>query len=450
MGKKGPEIPETSFVNSNENVVGSHNNVFFIKIGGSGLLLLAVVFIFVWQVLPKLKTQKMTGDFRVAVVGFSVMGETTEKDLGIEVANVIASHLNESLKQVAATLDPVVPYINVEVWGPDKTGKVSGESAEKRASEAYEIAEKIEAHMVIYGFVDVSQPMWQIMPEFFISDKSFFDAQELLDNSMLSGQYSFGEPILIPSMSNPVRQMELTSQVSKRARVLSIVTASLSYYSVHYYDAAIEILRTIEDDELWKNDQGGESDTKKLFYLLLGNAESLSNQFEEAETHYQSALDLDANYSRALIGKGNMTYIKALQTSRQTENYADIDIDLLNQSIDWFQKASASGDKPPLADIETKVHFGVGQCLLAKVLAKSETYFDPAIYEFQAVIEDYDDGKNYRVKSIAAEAHARLGLIYEISGDLDAAKKEYEQAVLLLADNPERRSVFLKSLDRLK
>ena len=88
----------------------------------------------------------------------------------------------------------------------------------------------------------------------------------------------------------------------------------------------------------------------------------------------------------------------------------------------------------------TKASFSLGQAYWVAALVEaeagdagaSEQARSLAIHAFQAVIQDYGDGTNPRVRELAAYAHARLGLIHRQTAQFEAAIPEYERALELM------------------
>lgn len=76
--------------------------------------------------------------------------------------------------------------------------------------------------------------------------------------------------------------------------------------------------------------------------------------------------------------------------------------------------------------------------------------FSLSVKEFEAAIASYDDGNNPRVRELAAESHARLGLIYRLTGDLPRALENYQIAADLLSDIPERQAQFQDRADEIE
>jgi tetratricopeptide (TPR) repeat protein len=398
-------------------------------------LILALLFIFTRP--PQLGT--MTGDFNVAVAGFAVTGNPEENEIGTTLAENVFLHLNENLNEIAPELKQDISQFKIQVWAPEKIGGIRGNNREERADAARKLAQQIHADIIIYGVVDTTQSTWKVTPEFYLYDRSFYEAQEI------TGQHDMGTPFSIPGQNNTATRIAFSNQISARTKVLSVMAVGLSFYAENQLKSALSVLQTAENAENFGKEQG-----KEILYLLLGNTAAKLSQFPEAEQYYQKSLAIDPEYARAQIGMGSVNYIKALTPFQLSLKPGDIDNNLIDTSIKWYQNALQARNIPALANVETKVHFGLGQCYLLKVYSEKEQWFDPAIAEFQAVVQEYGNGKNIYVKELAAEAHARLGLIYALSGDPKAAIQEYEEAVKLLDEYPDRKNMYLERITKLR
>ena len=145
-----------------------------------------------------------------------------------------------------------------------------------------------------------------------------------------------------------------------------------------------------------------------------------------------------------------MTYLRALISYSRAQNAAGIDRDLLARSIQFYQDALAAPDKPEGADIEFNANMGLGQCYLLQTLAGDLPDYSKATAAFQAVISAYEQSKEPRLQELAGDAHGRLGLIHRLKGEKDAAIKEYQTAVDLLARYPKRQQIYQQSLADLQ
>jgi tetratricopeptide (TPR) repeat protein len=164
----------------------------------------------------------------------------------------------------------------------------------------------------------------------------------------------------------------------------------------------------------------------------------------------EKSIDINPDYARPYIGMANLNYILALQPFDESKDLADVDQKLLDKCFTYLEKAEDAPEKPPLAEAETKIHFSRGQCLWLKTYTGELPDFSSAIKEFEAVIAFYDGGNNPRVRELAAESYARLGLIYRLTGDLPRALENYKTAVDLLADIPERQAQFQVRADEIE
>jgi tetratricopeptide (TPR) repeat protein len=380
----------------------------------------------------KVELVPMVGDFRVAIAGFDIVGDIQNKKLGQELAQGVKLRLDQDLKEIN-------PNLIMTIWGPEQVGDIKGKDQDSRAQNAAKLANDINADMVIYGFVDVNQLLWQVVPEFYLKDTSFIQAEEIV------GQYEFGSPIAMPGNDNITGRVELGEQMTVRSKVLSRIAIGLAYFAIHNYDKSMNYLESTENIPEWTDDQ-----SKKVVYLLIGNAAGKANQIAKAEEYFRESLIKDPNYARAYVGLGSVAYSQALAPYNVSKNPKDIDLANLEQAITQYHKALQSTDKPPLSDIEIKVHFGLGQCYILLVLSGNEKTFDLAVEEFNQVIKGYNNGENPRVQELASEAHARLGLIYRLSGFSDKALDEYKIALSLAEEYSERWNIYQSEISTLQ
>ena len=397
-----------------------------------GILIFLIVILlagyFLWQ---DFFPEKMTGDFRVAVADFAVVGTSDDPSAGTGLAEGVYLKLNESLSEINKDF-------TITVWSPDKVGKIEGTVSQERANSAEKIAKRIGADVLIYGLIDMSETVWKITPEFFVASENFYEAEEI------TGQHQIGETFPLVGRENIARRIELSNKFNTRAQVISRITIGLAYFSLRDYQRALKSFQSAEDLPEWDQTQG-----KEVLYLLEGNAAMKAKDFDTALAVLNQARRLDPEYGRPLITLGSVYYLQALQPFENTKTPSDIDLTLISKAIDQYEQALQAKHQPALSDVPTKVHFGLGQCYLMQAYAGMETPLDKAIDEFQWVIADYGNGKNPRVRELAAESHARLGLIYDFSGYPSDAAQEYEKAAELLFDNPERQKQYQERAQEL-
>ena len=401
-------------------------------IGASLAIILVVIGIGYW-LFSSLREKPPQAGFRIAVAGFTEIGEPSERNLGVKLAREIALQLDRDLTEFPSP-------VTIQVLGPDEGIRpIRGSSAEQRTLSAAKLAEEDGYFIVIYGMVDVTSPVWRITPEFYLSPKA---VSNLYEANEITGQYEFGPPLLLTGQLGLGGLLQL-GELSARTQALSLISIGLAYYSVNQYSQALASFQSAEAVPGWE-------DGKQVLYILSGNAAGKAGQLDLAKEYFLKALQVDPEYARAYAGLGSVYYIMALQPSQASGDPADADQDLLNQSIQYYQQALAAAHKPPLADIETKAHLGLGQNHTVMLFSSENPDFETAIAELSKVIEDHAGGENPRVKELAAEAHARLGLIYRLQGKMENSLQEYEQAASLLFDNPERQALYQSRIQEIK
>jgi tetratricopeptide (TPR) repeat protein len=369
----------------------------------------------------------MSGDYRVVVIPFSV----GKKDLDVALGKEIANDLYEHLKRVL--IDQHTDLV-ITLWGPENLdfGKGMNESdATKRTEHAVEIAERINADLVIYGMVGTQDKDLIIAPEYYVRSRNFYQAEEIL------GQYYLGAPVYMRSYTDVSDRVKFAEVMNDRTQVLSQIIIGLSYYSIQDYAQAQEEFYKAEETGNWQSVEG-----KEVLYLLLANAAVRQDNLESAENYYKKSLKIDNTYSRPLIGLGNIYYRLALLPIEKSGNPADLDTSLIHISREYLEKALVSENQPPLSDISVKVYFEFGEIYLMQKYGGYIDTFEPALSEFTKVIRAYGDGTNPRIKEWAAESHARIGLIYSLVGNIDGAIQEYKNAANLLEEYPERQKLF--------
>lgn len=363
----------------------------------------------------------MDGEFRIAVAEFTVVGDSRNSDTGFVVANILYERLVQELAQFDSG-------IRIQKWGPaevDKRGNVTGTSPEQLAESAENLAVKIETDILVYGMIDASGNDWEIQPYFFVAEKNFYDAQEII------GQHDIGMAFVIPEGNSTTARVALGSELTERVNLLSQVTLGLAYYALEAYQSSLDTLLQAETIEGLSPEDG-----LQVLYLLIGNAAGKVEDAALSEAYNLKALEIDPEYSRAHIGLASSYYLRGIQQN-------PVDVQLLEEAIQQYLTAIDAKNQPELADIPAKAHFGIGQTLFVLKFLKARDSYDPAIAELEKVIAIYGDGANPRVQHLAGEAHGRLGRIYLEMNMSDKALVEFETAVELLDSVPSRQEIYV-------
>jgi tetratricopeptide (TPR) repeat protein len=316
-------------------------------------------------------------------------------------ATYVQDQINAQFEEIE--LKKSVPY---QVWGPKETGQVKGSTADERRVSAAALAEKIHAHILIYGVIVSNGKQSKFMPEFYVNNSAFRDAAEI------SGMHELGNQLLVALPLQESVQAITNPALAGRVNALNMITIGLAYYSIDRFEEAIPYFQKAADDGRWVASSG-----KEVVYLLLGNAyvrlasrERDSQYLPLANEDYSTALSINPNYGRGLVGRANILYLEALGS------LSDLKIDpaKLDEAEALSRQALALTDQPESANVPAKAHFNLGQIDLARYRAQAPVpagegdWIAQAKDEFSLVVSDYEAGDT-TLTSLAAHAYFRLG-----------------------------------------
>ncbi len=414
------------------------------RVGTVAILLILGAFglaaFLLWQ---QIRPDQMRGDFNIAVAPFQVIG--AEAEIGDDVANSIYGRLSGNFEGVGSPI--------VAVWGPgdpvlNPVPVISGKDDNERDLIAARLADEINADIVVYGVIEKEGTQWEVKPKFYVSPNNFENASEIL------GPYDLGETFGLSEGNRRALRITAGDELTPRSEFLTQVAIGLTYYSIANYERAAETFLSIlpTSDESFVADD----ESLRLVYLLLGNTslkialqefeefsagageanvgvmEKMNQYLEEAEAFFAQSSDIDPDYARAYLGLGDIAYLQSVDCSGEG---CKIHSEPLTQSISFYEKALASPNAPAAAVPEAKANFGLGQVFFRQSLINGDMTFVEAIDYFTAVLSEYESGSSPRARDIAAEAHARLGLITCLQGNYDEALSAYQAAIQLFTDD---------------
>ena len=363
----------------------------------------------------------MNGEFNIAVAEFSIIdenGKLIKSNDGYLISEFLFSRLNSNFSELDVKF-------NYEIRGPSQVGIIRGIYQEERAQKAHELAKEIGAHIIIYGVVNIGDRN-QLEPEFYVNYQGFEEADDI------TGQHALGSPldIILPFDATKIQNIE-NPAISARAEAISLLTVGLAYFSIDNIEKALEYFKSAESVEGWLPNAG-----KEVAHLLIGNAYIRLSSMQKSDMYldqaydaYCTALALYPEYTRAKVGKAVVLYLKALGDP-SLPSLDDVDIEKLEEAETAFKEALDFGIPPESANIETKVHFHLGQIFLVQAQFFGPVGLDQAESEFWEVVRDYDNG-NEMIATLASHAHARLGLVYLIKDEIDLAIDHYKRAIKL-------------------
>ncbi len=365
---------------------------------------------------------EMTSQFNVAVAEFPVQkanGSRINSKDGKYLANYVRQQIDTQFEEIQ--LNETVPY---EIWGPDQTGVIKGNTPQERSVAAEALARRIHASVVVYGVIISDGNKSRFLPEFYINHASFSDASEITGEHEIGSQLRVVLPFSdsIPAIENPA--------LAGRVNALDLVTIGLAYYSIDDFENALSYFEKAAKEERWVG--GG----KEVVYLLIGNAYvrqatkiQVFTDLPLATQNYQAALENNGSYGRAMIGEANVLYLNASVDKK-------CDSSGLDQASALLDRTLALQDQPSSANIETKVHFYRGQIAIIRDSCHmaGDDWLTNAQNEFIWVTNQYETRKENDqdiegIKSLASHAYARLGYIAYQRGQPEPAITWLQKAV---------------------
>lgn len=353
----------------------------------------------------------MTGDFNLAVAQFGEIknGRIETSDLSLQISNAVFNFLDSEYKATDFGLEVQVSQKNIGVITED--------------AEAEQLAEEINADIVVYGTIYTEQDEAVLRPRFFVAERS--DRIDLTaQTAELTGQFQLAVPITFSRAS--INSLEvLNSDVQSKAGILVSFTEGLVYLADKNFVGADSAFRGAIDQAQNHGDFAG----KEVLYLSLGVAKAQQKKFEEALQNFNTALALNKEYARAYLGRGNIYYDRY-----QHENRNPIKLDL---ALGEYENALAARDQPAGAYVLDKVNYSFGNIYLAKAQASGEAeFFQKAIEYYQKVIARYDEqSDDERLKELAAHAYFGLGAAHERQSQDAVAIEAYQRSTDLTTDD---------------
>jgi tetratricopeptide (TPR) repeat protein len=374
-----------------------------------------------WFVIPR-TSSTMAGQFNVAVAQFLVQdknGKTVTGNDGALLATYLAQQIKTQFE--GFELNKTLPY---EIWGPEKVKPVKGKSVEERRIAAAALAEKIRAHVLVYGVIVADGDQSIFMPEFYINYKGFWQASEVTGSHQIGSQLRLTLPFnkSIPAIENPA--------LAGRVNALNLITIGLAYYSVDDYQNAAHYFDQAVAEPRWLETSG-----KEVAYLLAGNAyiswaskDNDAQYLAQAQQNYADALRIKKDYGRGSVGLANVLYLESLGPLEQPE----IDTAKLDEAESLTKRALALRDQAESANIPAKGHFNLGQISMARYQANvaGEDWLEKAKQEFTFVTREYEAGDS-ALETYAAHAYFRLGRIAYLQNEADMAVDLVKKSISL-------------------
>lgn len=402
-----------------------------------------------WQQWQQRGPTEMSGEFNIAIAEFGQMdanGRIRPSPKGESLSRVLYGRINQEF----ATL---FTQVNAQLWHEDvglgvELGPITGQTAAERRANAAALAERINAHVVIYGYLETTAAGDQLTPEFYVRD--------LREAGDLVGAYQLGAPIPVPaSLDTLADSLKVNPRLSDRTKALALFTLGLAWEFAGYPERALAQFQAAERLPDWRNDEG-----KEILYLFLSREAYflwLDGEVDEAAVYepLEKALKLNPGYGRAYVGLGNYHREKAerlraeLTVHKQAEGLASSTVRAtytavqaeISQAVTAYRQAITLAPPDPADQTAVKAHLALGTALLLQAVVaeemqqygQAEGYYRQALTAFQEGLA-LTAGGDYRHQGLA---HASLGVLYQSQAALrsrrtDLPPGDAETAALLL------------------
>jgi tetratricopeptide (TPR) repeat protein len=359
-------------------------------------------------------------------------GSQRQSELGDLLGRWIFSGLQAENAQYEGNREVLIWHDSLSWTEKSRTlGRIGGVSAEDRALTADDLAQEINAHAVIYGYLSEDEPR-QLTIEFFVPRRLGSES------NLTIGRYQFGDPILIPANFDPGDTLSagaLEERVTVRANALFWLLIGVRQDLLGRHAEALAIFQQANRSlPRWRDVGEG----KEYLYFFIGREHLFLEQFDDAEAALQRAISLDPDFARAQIALGGVYFQRVQRLDEPSQRLSHPDLAAAfaayEKGIDLAQRA----DDPILTDVaqmaaasalrlQAEAEYALDQFEIA-----ADTHIR-AIERLNAAIAHLRTTKQHR---ILGQAYQFLGLSYLERGQAlqrmeatAAARTSYAEAV---------------------
>lgn len=376
-----------------------------------GIVLIGGVVLFTiwWSQQPR----RMRGDFNIAVAELVPTGEAV--DIAPIVSQRLFSFLDGQYK-LSSFADVQVAHKNI--------GAITS------AEEARALAERINAHLVIYGDVVAIGDQVLVSPQFYVVETHQTDVGEVNGEHKLAARISLRLQDLVSPTSESLALMQ------QNTAILVEFTKALVYLAAGSETDLMLAQKSI-DEAIDKSKNYDEFEGQEVIFLFASDIARRQGKMDEAQTHLNTALNLNTNYGRGYLAQANIFY-------DQGDFYA---------AKMFYERAINHGDNPLGAYVFEKASLGLGNiCFVQYQYVQRNDQADKAeadrlarcgLDHYQQVITAYNQQPEPEpiLREMAAGAYFSSGTIYQINGQFDAARLAYEQALKLTKDAGRKQQI---------
>jgi tetratricopeptide (TPR) repeat protein len=392
-----------------------------------------------WQ---SLQPRKLEGDFNIAVATFDTDTGTNDLEIAETVSKAIYQFIDREFNSKEYNLNIDVEHKNI--------GVIAGEDR------AEELARSINANVVIYGTVKTAGNSVIILPRFYVANSIKADAGELIGFHQLEMQQGLEKGDLQNLLIENTKESEKLLQNSE---ILINFTQGLTYLVLSenknsgrksYLRLALEsIEKAITKSNELKNNNPGIETGSEVLYLFASYISLLLGEQVSAKNFIDNALLINGCYGRAYIAQGNIFYDMGVSAHAKSDgafqNDFDQAISSYNHALELDANHADCEIQPYGYYLPAKAYTGLGN-VNSFLFQVGPDAMDPALAEkalnsFEQVIAAYDDlpqndpGKDLLTK-LAANAQYQSGVVFLIQKKSEQAIDKFKLVIQLKDCSP--------------
>lgn len=380
---------------------------------------------------PGPKPTMRDGSFNVAVAQFQEVVGKTGKSTAIarSMGSAVSTELGRAL--------PDSPSYPVEVWDPNRTGKVEGSDDSTRIESATRLAASINADVALYSV---------IVP----AGKTYASVRSVY---VLAGDLAASKS---PDLAGPYqlddREFDRTNQASvgdvqnalvEQSKSLAALFKGLALFANGDYGKARDEFRLLEAQWTAPGADQQPALTRFLF-LYLGLSEAKLRNWPEAKASYERAIALDPAFGRAQLALGEAEFQMARPSG--CGDAPTLDVPAVDAALARVARAASLPDPNGMSKLATKAAMLAGRMHLCKALAwrgssGAAAEAAAATTEYRKVVDEYRSATDASraddvLARLAAGALADLGVFqWQVEKKLDAAERSYREATEIAASS---------------
>jgi tetratricopeptide (TPR) repeat protein/energy-coupling factor transporter ATP-binding protein EcfA2 len=413
-----------------------------ILLGLSGGLLVALVLFWMISsgIIASFRTPaRMQGIYNVAIAETSLVtrdGEVgpTENAAGMRLSGWLAGFLEEELTSNAGIWvwhdSPELRRQNVRIGRVDPVGEGKG------AQPVADIAQRLDADMLVFGNIDTRQDPAQLVLEFWLTPQEYSGFEEV------QGIYKVTTPVIILDPRDP--GLEVQPELRRQAGTLAWLAMGLTHAQLGQTQSALDAFQKAAT-------LTPESEVVQFFlgreYLFLAAREPTRqvDLEDSAELAFTNSTLLNPDFARGYIGLGSVYFTRAwrlLAIAQEENGISGIELDTsaadnqVNLAIAAYQ--SAIDLQPDASDygtpVESTARLGLGKSYRMKGAAsllggsadQAQLYLEQAIGILEPLVQPFEDGNHARY---LAQTYEGLGLSYYWLGYLYETQQMYDNSL---------------------